>query len=421
MKTKNKITSIIFIALIFILASCGGDSRFRGEDGDVMEESAPVDKADFTDSESSVEMKKETDATKDVEIDVVDPGEPNQQQSGLLTAGEWNDLDNWDFWLGLMQNKEWSDKQKHWNFYLTDRIPVTVKNKTGKLLNDISISLLSSSDNELWNAKTDVFGKAVLFASVFDQQAIGMKIVITDSKGKTTDFNSFNVNDENTLVINDTPELSNNLDIMLVVDATGSMGDELEFLKNELKDIIEEAETKTPELQSRVGMVFYRDKGDQYLNRNFPFESDIEKVAENISKQKAGGGGDFEEAVEVALDEAVNNFSWNENARARLMFVILDAPPHHTNENLNRIQSSIINAAKKGIKLIPIAASGIDKNTEFLMRFMAITTNGTYVFLTDDSGIGESHLVPTTGKYEVEFLNDLILRLIMKYTGSVEV
>ena len=55
------------------------------------------------------------------------------------------------------------------------------------------------------------------------------------------------------------------------------------------------------------------------------------------------------------------------------------------------------------------------------MRFTAITTNGTYVFLTDDSGIGESHLVPTTGKYEVELLNELILRLIMKYTGTPEV
>ena len=46
---------------------------------------------------------------------------------------------------------------------------------------------------------------------------------------------------------------------------------------------------------------------------------------------------------------------------------------------------------------------------------MAITTNGTYVFITDDSGIGESHLQASVGDYQVELLNDLMVRLINKY------
>ena len=52
------------------------------------------------------------------------------------------------------------------------------------------------------------------------------------------------------------------------------------------------------------------------------------------------------------------------------------------------------------------------------MRFMAISTNGTYVFITSDSGIGNPHLEPTVGEYEVEFLNDLLVRLINKYSES---
>ncbi|HEY0108510.1 MAG TPA: hypothetical protein VGB67_02715, partial [Fibrella sp.] len=58
---------------------------------------------------------------------------------------------------------------------------------------------------------------------------------------------------------------------------------------------------------------------------------------------------------------------------------------------------------------------GIDKETEFLMRMLAIGTQGTYVFITNDSGIGNTHLIPSVGDYQVEYLNELMLRLIVKY------
>ena len=99
------------------------------------------------------------------------------------------------------------------------------------------------------------------------------------------------------------------------------------------------------------------------------------------------------------------------------MFMILDAPPHYDAARVKSIQRSVKEAAARGITLIPVVASGIDKNTEFLMRFMALGTNGTYVFLTDDSGIGNSHLKPTIGSYQVEYLNQLLNRLINKYAG----
>ena len=67
---------------------------------------------------------------------------------------------------------------------------------------------------------------------------------------------------------------------------------------------------------------------------------------------------------------------------------------------------------RKGIKIIPITASGIDKEKEFLMRYMAIATNGAYVFSTNDSGVGNDHLVASVGKYQVESLNNLMEGLI---------
>ena len=69
-------------------------------------------------------------------------------------------------------------------------------------------------------------------------------------------------------------------------------------------------------------------------------------------------------------------------------------------------------AAGKGIRIVPLAASGVDKELEFLLRLTAIATGGTYTFLTNDSGIGGDHIEPTIGEYQVEILNDLLVRVI---------
>jgi hypothetical protein len=96
------------------------------------------------------------------------------------------------------------------------------------------------------------------------------------------------------------------------------------------------------------------------------------------------------------------------------LFLLLDAPPHHEQAVITSLQSSITAAAAAGIRVIPITASGIDKETEYLMRSFAITTGGTYVFITDDSGVGNDHLEASVGDYQVEKLNDLMVRLINK-------
>jgi hypothetical protein len=64
------------------------------------------------------------------------------------------------------------------------------------------------------------------------------------------------------------------------------------------------------------------------------------------------------------------------------------------------------------VRIVPLGASGVDKDTEFLMRMLDIATGGTYTFLTNHSGIGGDHLEPTIGEYDVELLNDLLVRVI---------
>ncbi|MOA16657.1 hypothetical protein D3C78_1368800 [compost metagenome] len=141
----------------------------------------------------------------------------------------------------------------------------------------------------------------------------------------------------------------------------------------------------------------------------------MNKIIDQFSKQKAEGGGDYPEAVDQALRDAIHEHEWSKEARARLLFLVLDAPPHDDPQIIDEIQQLTADAAEQGIRIIPIASSGVSVDTEYLLRFMAVATGGTYLFLTDDSGIGGDHLEPAVGEYEVKLLNDLLVEVINRY------
>ena len=128
--------------------------------------------------------------------------------------------------------------------------------------------------------------------------------------------------------------------------------------------------------------------------------------------QSAGGGGDYPEAVEEGLANGVFEHEWSERATSRILILLLDAPPPPDQAVLESLHETTRAAAALGIRVIPIAASGVNQSTEFLLRSIDIATGGTYTFVTDDSGIGNPHLEPTVGAYNVEYLNDMLVRLI---------
>jgi len=97
---------------------------------------------------------------------------------------------------------------------------------------------------------------------------------------------------------------------------------------------------------------------------------------------------------------------------ARFLFILLDEPPAHDSQRQIELQNLSKRAAQKGIKIVPIVGSGAKRDLEFLMRSLSILTNGTYVFLTNHSGIGGDHLEPVTDSYEVFALNDLLVKIV---------
>lgn len=339
-------------------------------------------------------------------------GNPNGQfEPGVLTAGEWNDLDNWDFWNNLLSNQDYYEDVNKWNLKEIKRYSFVVADKNDALIANAEISLFSD-DVEVWRTKTDNKGKATLWSDL-DLEGLTAQVKFGDAE-ELIDALEY-AEGINKVFLNKTVENKKIIDIYFAVDATGSMGDEINYLKAELNNVIERIKQKNPSLEMRFGSVFYRDEGDEYVTRPFNFTSDETSLISFISDQSAQGGGDYPEAVHSAFDVAITQNTWNDNASARIMFLLLDAPPHYTQEVISSLESNLIKAAEEGIKIVPITASGIDKATEYLMRSFAILTNGTYVFITDDSGVGNDHLEPTIGDFEVEKLNDLMVRLVDEY------
>jgi von Willebrand factor type A domain len=342
-------------------------------------------------------------------------GNPGGGQAGVVTAGEWNDLNNWDFWTKVLQRDTINAFPDAWGFYTNDRISVLLKDASGKLLHDAIINLVYNGT--AITARTDNFGKAELFPGLHDKGFSPTTFSLTaEYAGQSFNLGSFTAAQTNITKSIPIAKTKNNvLDVSFAVDATGSMGDEIYYLKNELFDVINRAGSQLAGMQIRMGSVFYRDIGDEYVTKPFSFTTDAASLINFVKDQDANGGGDFPEAVDQGIEAAVENLQWSDHAVNRLLFLILDAPPHDGQDQLSRIQKVVAEAQQKGIRIIPVSASGIDRSTEFILRFLSVSTNSTYVFITNDSGIGNPHLIPTVGNYTVEYLNNLMVRLITKY------
>lgn len=383
-------------------ASSGGDSG--GGTGGY--DSAGDSGGDPTAGGTSGETGADTDTTG---------GEP--LDPGQLTAGEWRDLDHWSFWTDLLAKPEWANFQTLWKLFTLQRYAVVVEAGEGGHVADAEVVLLGADQSPIWQARTDVRGRAELFAAAFGEDHQGpftIHVQAGAAEASLADAQPF-AGDPAILKLDAAPAPSPILDLMFMIDTTGSMSDELSYLQAEVADVIGDVQAQVGQsVTIRLSVNFYRDDGDEYLVRAFPFTEDIAGAVADLSDQSADGGGDFPEAVGPALDAAIFDHQWSDSAVSRLCFLVLDAPPHDDADTVGSMQVSLEAAAQKGIRVIPVAASGVDKSTEFFLRMADILTGGTYVFLTSHSGIGGDHLEPTIGDYQVELLNALLTRLIVQ-------
>ena len=424
--------------LLLILTSCSGSHKERAvslsspmfdlsEDATVSEDAVYSEIAKSTDdvikAETTInsgdeiysEEKVITEDDRSSDSPVM-MQQRKQNKPGVITVGEWNDLESWSFWNKVIERDDFKSMPGYWTFFNNNRISVTVVGQDSGPVADVSVKL-KRNGKTIFSSRTDNKGKSELWVDLFQRNDnVDFSTLTIDINNGAAIISKVKSYQEgiNEIIITSEPA-EKKIEIAFVVDATGSMGDELEYLKTELVDVVSKAEGTNPDCSFFTSAVFYRDEGDDYVTKVSNFTNDIDITMNFIRKQSANGGGDFPEAVHTALDKAVNELEWSSKARARLLFLLLDAPPHYDKNVISSIQKTLTAGIEKGIKIIPITASGIDKETEFLMRFLSISTNGTYVFITNHSGIGNAHLEPSIGEYQVEFLNNLLVRLINEY------
>ena len=208
------------------------------------------------------------------------------------------------------------------------------------------------------------------------------------------------------------------LDVALVVDTTGSMGDELEYLKVELRGIALEISEKFPDVEQRWGLVVYRDDGDAYVTQKADFQG-IDAFVTALGAQEAGGGGDTPEAMDAAMIES-SGLAWrSDDATARVVFLVADAPTH-AGAAAKRFANAVLQHRDAGTAIYPVGASGVDPAAEAELRLAARATGGQYIFLTDHSGVGGHHAAPKVDQYKVETLNAAMTRMIGKELGAAK-
>ncbi len=345
-----------------------------------------------------------------------EPGTPYAPGEALkLTAAEWNDNKNWPFFTNLVNAGTVSFP----SFGLDPRnrieVLVTVDSTLAVVIPCVNetVTLLDPEGKVLWTARTDRTGTAYLFwaeGQTPDRVVCGEASAPVNAPEPGSDPQGQTVMkplDNVVLHGSGAAPAQTGLQVLFIVDTTGSMADEIAYLQKDFSAIAERVGADGVQWSAS----FYRDEGDEYVTRHSGFSSDVAEVQRRINGEYADGGGDTPEAVAQVLTECLTDRSdWDENC-AKLAFLIFDAPPHEGREA--ELQAAVKAAAEKGVKLIPVVASNAERDTELFGRALAILTNGSYVFLTDDSGVGGSHLEPIVGDYEVELLQDLIVRLIL--------
>lgn len=154
------------------------------------------------------------------------------------------------------------------------------------------------------------------------------------------------------------------IDLAFCIDTTGSMSGEIENVKAKTKELVAKLAGGKPAPVIRVGLVAYRDHGDSYVTKVFPFSEDIDKVVKDISSLAAQGGGDAPEAVNEALHASLNDLQWSSNAKTlKLLFLIGDAGPKHYAKDFDW-RTEAKSAISRGIQINTLGCSGLEHFTD---------------------------------------------------------
>jgi uncharacterized protein YegL len=169
------------------------------------------------------------------------------------------------------------------------------------------------------------------------------------------------------------------LDLVFLLDTTGSMSGEIREAKERVRELTEALRTARPNERVRVGVVAYKDKGDAYLTKVSPLSEDVEVSFQFLGALTADGGGDTPEDVLAGITAALRELSWDMGPDTeRQVFIIADAPPHLDYSDRPKPEALIEEAVGKRIVINAIGCRSLDSQGIGIFRRIAYATEGSY-------------------------------------------
>ncbi len=345
------------------------------------------------------------------------PTAASERQRTALSAGEVNDNERWDEYV--YYRNQYSGPPVH-DVDVTERYVITVTDANGRPVHNARVRV-STAEVALFEGRTYANGQTLFFPRASDgsEEAESFTLdVETDEESQQLEFARGEVLDW--VVTLDLVQPSSGggvpLDILFLLDATGSMADEIDQIKDSLLSISSRISDLPSQPDLRFGMVAYRDRGDEFVTRVYDFEADALRFLDTIRGVVADGGGDDPESLNEALHVAVHEPDWRSEDAIRLMFLIADAPPHLDYVEDYSYADEMIEAHRRGIKTFAIASSGLNQQGEYVLRQIAQHTMGRFIFIVYGGGGTTSHDV---GEYTVERLDDLVVSLVEEELASL--
>ena len=307
---------------------------------------------------------------------------------------------------------------------IRERYLLEVKDPRGRAVADAEVAVQSPGGHAMW-ARTDTAGRAWLHPNAFDPSHSPWYEVAVRKDGRQSFARLARGQKSSVEVMLDAraAQPRARLDLVFLIDATGSMADEIGKLKATLRTIADDVARLPSQPDICFGLVAYRDKGDAFLLRSHDFTNDLGAFQGVLNNLQAAAGGDYPEAMNEALHETVHNLSWRGDGATRLVVLLADAPPH-LDYGGPYYDDDMLAALGKGIKVFSVGASGLDRQGEYIQRQIAQYTGGRFVFLTyanahqPSSGPGRE-TVHDVKNYSVDTLDRLVVRLVSEELGKL--
>jgi Mg-chelatase subunit ChlD len=308
------------------------------------------------------------------------PAARSAGESSGLKAGFSDDNKQYNYFVQFM--KKYEKQVDHYPIPIQERIILKVHDAEGRTLPDADVTV-SAGNRTLVSGRTYADGSFLFFPSEYDsaltryrfnvQYRQTVKSVEAERSGKREIEAALDTRKSETKSVP--------IDLLFILDTTGSMGEEIERLKKTIDLINLNLVSLASKPRVRFGMVLYRDKSDDYVTRTVPFTDRIDLFQQALAPVRAEGGGDGPEDLQSALRAATSELAWVSEG-VRLAFIVTDAPPHLEYGQSVTYVDAAHDAKRKGIKLFSIGAGGLDLAGEMVLRQISQYTSAKYIFLT---------------------------------------